>query len=202
MPTWSKDGKHLACSRYGGGGVGSGVWIINADGSDHKRIDSGWGAQWSPDGTSIAYTKSGGIWVYDVPTGQSHERLPRGEHPFASIYYNMSWSPDSRRLAFMATSPQRESVLASVSMTGEDPDLQVHFTTPQKINPDITYSPDGKHILFGMNTREVKRSLLYELSVDRDDPPRLIEGTDPAVQFIGGVTFTADRSGIILVTRE
>ena len=39
------------------------LWIMNADGSDHRRVGVGGSPRWSPDGTRIAYTDDGQIHV-------------------------------------------------------------------------------------------------------------------------------------------
>jgi TolB protein len=198
MPTWSKDGKQLACSRYRGG---SGVWIVNSDGSDEKRIDDGWGAQWSPDGKTIAYTRNNGLWAYDVATGEKREVLSRENHPFRYIYYNMNWSPDSRRLVFKTTSQAGGNDLASISMVGDDPDLKVHFSSEQWFEADISWAPDGRRILFALRSEEHRRNLLHELDTESDDPPKIVDGIDEELSF-GGVCFTPDGQGIVVVTRE
>jgi TolB protein len=198
MPTWSRDGKQLACSRYRDG---SGVWIVNIDGTDDKRIDDGWGAQWSTDGKTIAYTKGNALMAYDVETGQIREALPQGDHDFRSIYYNMNWSPDSSRLAFKART-QNDYALASIDMAGDDPDLQVHFSTNQNFEANLAWAPDGRRILFTMRNEELKRHQLFELDSRTNDPPRLIEGPDENISYLGGVAFTRDGERIILVTRE
>lgn len=195
MPTWSKDGTQLACSRQG-----SGVWIVNLDGTG-QQIDNGWGAQWSPDGQTIAYTKNNGIWAYDVPTEKSREVLPASQHPFQYIYYNMNWSPDSRRLAFKATGPEG-NILASIRMSSDKPDLQVHYSTPENFDADLSWSPDGKRIIFCMRTKELNRSLLYEIQTKAYEPHKIVPGLDESINYLGGVTFTTDGHWMILVARE
>ncbi|MCA9031383.1 MAG: PD40 domain-containing protein, partial [Planctomycetaceae bacterium] len=98
MPTWSPDGKYLACSRSG---RNSGVWFMKSDGSEPKLIsEDGWGAQWSPDGKSIAFTLGAQIALYKVETREIEVVIGQGGHPYQYIYYNMAWSPDSKRVCF------------------------------------------------------------------------------------------------------
>jgi dipeptidyl aminopeptidase/acylaminoacyl peptidase len=49
-PDWSPNGKRIAFAR-----VGDGVYTMNADGSDPKRLSAGRGPAWSPDGKRIAF---------------------------------------------------------------------------------------------------------------------------------------------------
>jgi Tol biopolymer transport system component len=48
------------------------MWLVDADGSDARRIGRGdvFSARWSPDGTKIAYTAQRGAYVVDVTTGE------------------------------------------------------------------------------------------------------------------------------------
>jgi Tol biopolymer transport system component len=48
------------------------MWLANADGTDARRLGRGdvFSAQWSPDGSKIAYTKQGDAYVVDVTTGE------------------------------------------------------------------------------------------------------------------------------------
>jgi TolB protein len=197
MPTWSPDGKQFACSRYTGG---SAVWIMNIDGSEHKRLDEGWGAQWSPDGKTIAYTKNNTVWAWDVATGQSREVLPAGGHGYLTVYYNMNWSPDSRRLVFRGAK-EKGSDVASIAMTGDDPDLRVHATSETIANSDFGWSPDGQRIFFNMKDPAINRNQLYQVAFDGKSPPTPLPGWDPKFTYTA-CTVSPDGQWIVAVTRE
>jgi Tol biopolymer transport system component len=65
-PDWSPDGAKIAFGRSSSGS-GSGIWIVNADGSDeHQITSSGGGPSWSPDGSRIAFGKNVDIWVMNA----------------------------------------------------------------------------------------------------------------------------------------
>ena len=49
-PAWSPDGSQIAFSRTG---IGGGLYIMNADGSDPTFLDGGSHPAWSPDGTKM-----------------------------------------------------------------------------------------------------------------------------------------------------
>lgn len=90
------------------------LWILNADGSKHRKLTnrevSESSPRWSPDGNRIAFVSAsdGGseIYVYWVDTGQfakltQLERSPRG----------IRWSPDGTQIAFSMLVPEVPPVL-------------------------------------------------------------------------------------------
>ena len=109
----------------------------------------------SPDGRFVAYTISGAdwdanafdneIWVAEVATGENYQLTDA-----KGTSRNASWSPDSKRLAFISnrdgvpqvylvSPPRREVVQLTRVNTGVD---------------DFKWSPDGRHIAF--TTGEVR----------------------------------------------
>ncbi len=85
----------------------SSLWIMNADGTRSRNLTKGGGAQWSPDGTRIAFTKEadGGTQIFvrwmdaegavsQVTTGNLGPSL-------------LQWSPDGKWIAFRANIPHK-----------------------------------------------------------------------------------------------
>lgn len=88
---WSPNGDSIACV----GGYEDEVWVVNADGSDPRKVaatDYFWRTiRWSPDGGMIAFTRSqdaggpdaerGAVFVSDLASGEERQvlELKRGE---------------------------------------------------------------------------------------------------------------------------
>lgn len=193
MPSWSPDSRSLTFS------WNSSIWIVSADGSNARAVAPGWGAQWSPDGKTIAYTNNGGLWAYDVATGQSREVLPRQLHPYLMLYYGMTWSPDSRRVALKATKPVGSDII-SVNMTGGPPDLLVHFSTELSLSHDLSWSTDGRRLIFSHYAPEHKRNLLHQLDLESGEGPTLFPGVKPALTYLNN-SFSRDGTWIVLMAK-
>jgi TolB protein len=193
MPSWSADSQFLTYSWDGS------IWIVSAEGSNARRIAPGWGAQWSPDGKTIAYTNNGGLWAYDVLSGQSREVLPRQLHPYLMLYYGMTWSPDSRRVALKATKHVGSDII-SVNMTGGPPEMLVHFSTELSLSHDLSWSADGRRLLFSHYAPEHKRNLLHQLDLESEDGPMLFPGVNPALTYLNS-SFSRDGSWIVVTAK-
>ena len=83
----------------------SNLWIINADGTDHRPVTTGnrsdTSPRWSPDGTRIAYLSDADgkqqIYVRWMDSGQTARITNLDQGPDAIV-----WSPDGKMLSFSA----------------------------------------------------------------------------------------------------
>ena len=95
----------------------SNLWIINADGSDHRPLTTGnrndASPRWSPDGGRIAYLSDADgkqqIYVRWMDTGQTARITNLDNSPDA-----INWSPDGKMLSFAALVPGKGPHLANL----------------------------------------------------------------------------------------
>jgi|SRR5579859_15126 len=123
-PMWSPDGSKIVFASSGAldgsdnsnFGFASNIWVMNADGSGAKALTKLTAASssspvWSPDGSKIAFVSNRAldgrdagmiienIWLMDA-NGEGVKALTKLS---AADSYQPTWSPDSRRIAFLST---------------------------------------------------------------------------------------------------
>ena len=83
QPAWSPDSSQIA---FFGNLLNqpTGVWVINADGSNPVHVSSGATPAWSPDGNRIAFGRGASIWTMNAD-GTDQVSLTTGTQP--------SWGP-------------------------------------------------------------------------------------------------------------
>ncbi len=180
MPSWSKDDTKIVYHQYRDG---SGVAVMNTDGTDSRRIASGCGSpRWGPNGEAIAYVDWGTtLVVHDPILEVSRNVLESGWSP----YWGLNWSPDGRWLCFRSQRNRGndgESELCIVSTDGSDNTPRV--LVRGSVSTHCAWSPDGKRIVICLNDKETGRSQLHLVNVyliESSEPvmPVLLEGQDP-----------------------
>ena len=121
------------------------IWILNADGSDHRPLTSGSGEsgpRWSPDGKRIAYAAADGdavqLFVRWMDNGATTRlaQLPRAPG-------GVSWSPDGKTIAFTMLVPAKPEPLAKMPEKPEG----AEWSKPPKVITHVTYRADGEGYL-------------------------------------------------------
>ncbi|RQV98813.1 serine/threonine-protein kinase, partial [bacterium] len=143
FPSFSPDGKEvLYTSRNAGMKSNTGyIGMRNLEtGAIRKVVTLGNMADWSPDGSRIAYSRMNGIYIYDLIRQDSTRIVDFGHGP--------KWSPDGKQIVFASNLSQS---------TGEENEINLYNVAKrsfQKISPQTdlkftnpSWSPDGRWIL-------------------------------------------------------
>jgi Tol biopolymer transport system component len=198
MPTWSLDGKWIAYSKYQPEG---GVFIREVDGDDVRLIDQGgWGIQWSSDGFKLAFTRDGNIIVYDFIADLAREIFPPDEKPYSYIYWNIKWSPDSKRICFKGRRPDKSVDIALVSATAGGPQLRVVCEGDgDDYNEDFGWHPDGSRVAIPRKAMPDQPGQIFEFNPDKGKPLVLLAG-QPADRNNGGLCWSRDGKTLYFVS--
>lgn len=159
-PAWSPDAKLIAFRSENRGGI----WIIPATGGTARKLsDFGASPAWSRDGSLIAFQSESTamppttIWTMSSqggePTPITQAGNPVGGHSLPS------WSPDGKRIAFIAYVGQSGGQLWSVAANGGE----LKLLAPEFSNP--VYSPDGEYIYGGSGNQVGGTFALYGLRI-------------------------------------
>jgi Tol biopolymer transport system component len=194
VPAWSPDGNEIAFARADPGtfvpagnnavGTGFSIYVMDADGTNVHRLTSAvhedFAPAWSPDGTHIAFLRSGeGVFVMNADgTGQRQLTGPEIE-----VFGAPDWSPDGATLviAVNGTKGGAPGGIMLVPADGSGGPTMVpgtEATYPNYVsNP--AWSPDGEWIAYTPGGRAGGIVIAHP---DGSDPRTL--AVDPATDTI------------------
>ena len=122
------------------------LWIINADGSEHRPLTSGEGSEssprWSPDGKRLLYSGEAGgkdqLFCRWMDTGQTAQLTRETQAPMSP-----AWSPDGKQIAFgmFVEDPGEPFVDLPSKPEGAE------WAKPPKVIRKIIYRYDGQGYL-------------------------------------------------------
>ncbi|QDU63220.1 translocation protein TolB [Planctomycetes bacterium Pan216] len=203
MPSFSPRGKRIAFSRYS---PNRGVWVMNAEDPEKELVlldESGWSADWSPDGKSIAYTKYGSsganIIVFDLVEGDRRFLFDEAQSPYRGIYWNICWSPDSKRIVYRAIGQDGQQEIGVVN--AESPSQDYVTLLKGKAASGMGWSPDGKRVLVSRRDPERKVTQLYSLDADKPSAPERLKGQDPEAHLTD-FAFAPDGKSLAVSVRK
>jgi TolB protein len=137
----SPDGTRIAWSRDGGNGRD--IYIMQADGSDVRRLTgndfSSYHPSWSPDGTRLVFAGLEVGELFEIDADGSNEVKLSGENERFP-----EWSPDGKQIVFVrGPEGARDVYVANADGSGAQ-----RLTADPEDNVITVWSPDGRLIAF------------------------------------------------------
>ncbi len=183
-------------------GEGS-LWVMNADGTDKRRLTSGIDARdpaWSPDGTRLAYTGPGAgngfdIWTLRVSDGLDRKRVTHG----TPLDFEPAWSPTGTAIAFtrgIETGDPGDIAAVDVATGTVTP-----ITATPAYDHQAAWAPSAGRLVFERDFA-ISSSSIFKVDADGSDPVRLTTGpffdTGPAFSpRATRIAFGSDRNGAL-----
>ena len=196
IPSFSGDGNRIVCSV-----PGQGIVTMQSDGTARNVISAkGWGAQWSPDGTVIAFAEGDNITLFDVNSRKTRQLLTGIAATRSRSIVNLGWSHDSRSIAFKGH--RKDLAREELSLMTFDPagELKVLHPNSHAVSPDITFSPDNQQVLVGITGVASHQTKLYTLNCKQPGPAAPAFAAPLADHKISGYAWSHDGKSIAITS--
>jgi len=102
----------------------------------------------SPDGTKVAFVVHGEVFAASAADGGDATRISQTAAPESGI----AWAPDSRRLVYVSERDGAAHLYSYAFGTGQE----TRLTNDKLSDAAPTFSPDGKHLAFQRDGRELR----------------------------------------------
>lgn len=136
------NGKIAFIRRVSGANPTATIWLMNDDGSGQTMIAETTGGgelTWSPDGTKLAFSDVGGIYVVSAD-GSGETRVPGTSRNDQTP----AWSPDGTKFAMRSLTDRMEGGIAVINIDGSGR----RWLTNEPGDGRPTWSPDGSKIAY------------------------------------------------------
>lgn len=149
-PVWSFDGERIAFTRQfvSGSLARPFTYIMNADGSNPRRVAAGIHPSWSPDGRRIAFVDGNGLYIANAD-GTGLRRVIDANEEYTR-YVSPAWSPDGTQIAFsrMYLVPGTTELDQDIYVMGVDSGNTQRLTTSVDVETSPYWVLNGSKIVY------------------------------------------------------
>lgn len=178
--------------------TGFGVIQMDDDGGGRFQIEeNGRGVQAAPDGSRIAWAERNNLVLLDLESDERKNIFTTGQAAvYRQITWNFAWSPDSQSIAFKSIKRSTSKDQLTVVDVNAPKEVKVLFARTG-LNPDVSWHPDGKRILFSCRALKENVLQLYQISADGNSDAELLPGQPKGLR-IYDCDWSPDGNRIVL----
>lgn len=150
-----------------------GIWVMDADGKNRRRVTNGCHPHWSPDGKSLltvtSFRSPRQLTLVEVATGK-RTRLLRNE----IVLGQPAWSPDGKQIA-ITVQDNDERVLCLFKPERESTDRKEVWRQPFSQKYEETWpdwSSDGESLVFTVWDRITGGILIVDVAAGSNNKPK------------------------------
>jgi len=182
-PRWSPDGRYIAfvrdCQALRLEELGTAerreqsrqildeeVWVMNADGTEPRRLARGGWPSWSQDSTSVYYHSRLESALCSISTAG---RNPEPQRIMTCPHYYPSMSPDNQRVAYLEGASLKVKDLARQTVVAQWP-------VPFPASGGAGWSPTGRELCLAGGDNSEDRTGLWLFDYDRQEPAKTLAG--------------------------
>jgi Tol biopolymer transport system component len=205
MPHFSPRHNRIVFSRYS---PNYGIWVMSIEGPEKELVlvdESGWSADWSPDGKQLVYAtyepNGANLMVFDLVEGVKFGLFEEGASPYSNFYWHIAWSPDGRHIVFKGQRADNDKFeVGIIDARGAKHGLVVRLDG--EVTPNFGWTHDSSRVVFSQKTPDRgNRVQLYTMNRGTMEPPELLPGQDPE-RLNGEGVYSPDGKQLLIVSRK
>ena len=146
-----------------------------------------------------AYSRRGKLVVHNFVSDTERVVEP-ADWDYTYIYWNPTWSPDSKQICFKAKHNDGHSEFGIVSVASNMATVRRRIDA-NDFNEDIAWHPNGSRILIPRKPIDGEYAQICEFDPDKTAKPIPVEG-QPKDRHQGGMCWTRDGKTLFFISLQ
>jgi len=166
-PSWSPDGSRIAFHSDLGEHDSTEIYVMDADGSDQRRLTSlggsNWDPKWTPDGQLLVFAGHLREWsLHTISPESADVEIPKQ----VGSGWKPVWSPQGDRITFAKKS---DAGFWDIYVMDADGTNIVQLTANAGDNNQPVWSPSGDQIAFSSSRSSLEEFIIYVMNANGEN---------------------------------